>query len=89
MPRQTNSPQSRERRLRRLAQRLGLSVRKVASGRERGRFHLDPLEDEAPAYGKRRKESPTMTLDEVQARLEQLGGIDDGDDGDEGSGDPR
>lgn len=73
MPRQTNSPQSRERRLRRLAQRLGLEIRKVGSGRERGRFHLDPLDDETPAY-KRKTDSPSMTLDEVEARLESLMG---------------
>lgn len=72
MPRQTNSPASRERRLRRLAQRLGLSIRKVGSGRERGRYHLDPLEGALPAY-KRRKDEPSMTLDEVEDRLEKLG----------------
>lgn len=79
MPRQTNSPQSRERRLRRLAQRLGLEIRKVGSGRERGRFHLDPLGDETPAY-KRKNDTPSMTLDDVEARLEELlGGDADGD----------
>jgi len=70
MPRQTNSPQSRERRLRRLAQRQGLAIRKVGSGRERGRFHLDPLDSDVPAY--KRKDEPSMTLDEVEARLESL-----------------
>ncbi len=54
-------PQSRERRLRRLAQRLGLEIRKVGSGRERGRFHLDPLDADIPAY-KRKADSPSMTL---------------------------
>lgn len=80
MPRQTNSPQSRERRLRRLAQRVGLEIRKVGSGRERGRFHLDLLDAEIPVY-KRKNDSPSMTLDEVEARLEGLlgetGGSDD------------
>lgn len=71
MPRQTNSPNSRERRLRRLAQRLGLEIRKIGSGRERGRFHLDPLGADVPAY-KRKNETPSMTLDEVEQRLEEL-----------------
>jgi hypothetical protein len=72
MPRQTNSPQSRERRLRRLAQRVGLEIRKVGSGRERGRYHLDPLGTEVPAY--KRKDTPSMTLDDVEARLDELMG---------------
>jgi hypothetical protein len=83
MPRQTNSPQSRERRLRRLAQRVGLEIRKVGTGRERGRFHLDPLDTDIPAY-KRKNDSPSMTLDEVEARLDSLmGGASDRDDDDE------
>lgn len=80
MPRQTNSPNSRERRLRRLAQRVGLEIRKVGQGRERGRFHLDPLDTDVPAY-KRKPDAPSMTLDEVEAKLESLlsGDADDED----------
>ena len=81
MPRQTNSPQSRERRLRRRAQRLGLEIRKIGSGRERGRYHLDALGEDIPAY-KRKNETPSMTLDEVEARLDELSGSSSQDDED-------
>lgn len=73
MPRQTNSPQSRERRLRRRAQRVGLEIRKIGTGRERGRYHLDPLGGDVPAY-KRKPEAPSMTLDDVEARLDAMQG---------------
>lgn len=73
MPRQTNSPQSRERRLRRVAQRLGFEIRRIGSGRERGRYHLDPLGEDVPPH-KRKPAPPSMTLDDVEARLDALQG---------------
>lgn len=84
MPRQTNSPQSRERRLRRLAARLGLSIRKVGSGRERGLFHLETADAEPQPYSaKRPKSDPPITLDELEAEIEKrmasLGMRDDED----------
>jgi hypothetical protein len=72
MPRQTNSPASRERRLRRIAARKRLILRKVAEGRERGRFYMEP-EDAGP--WKRGQSAPTFTLDEIEAQLE--GHVDD------------
>ncbi len=66
MPRQTNSPASRERRLRRLATRKGLILRKVAEGREKGRFYMEP-EDAGP--WKRGTTVPTFTLDEIEDQL--------------------
>lgn len=68
MPRQTNSPASRERRLRRTAERKGLVLRKVAEGRDRGRFYVIAIDSEPPRRG-----SPppkTMTLEEAEALIE-------------------
>ncbi len=77
MPRQTNSPQSRERRLRRVAQRAGFSMRKVASGRERGLFYLDPAEEVAASPFRRVKTGKPLTLDEVEAALDAPGAESD------------
>jgi hypothetical protein len=68
MPRQTNSPASRERRLRRTALKKGLLLRKVAEGRERGRFYIVEVDSEPPKHG-----SPppkTMTLEEAEALID-------------------
>ncbi|RTL72905.1 MAG: hypothetical protein EKK41_02330 [Hyphomicrobiales bacterium] len=67
MPRQTNSPASRERRLRRIASRKGLVLRKVAEGLERGRFYVEP---EGAGPWKRGQKAPTFTLDEIAAQIE-------------------
>lgn len=66
MPRQTNSPASRERRLRRIAARKKLILRKVGEGRERGRFYIEP--EGAPPW-KRGQSVPTFTLDEIEAQI--------------------
>lgn len=69
MPRQTNSPASRERRLRRLAERKGLLLRKIAEGRERGRFYVVPIDAE-PATRRHAPARPTMTLEEAEALID-------------------
>ncbi|MDX2202348.1 MAG: hypothetical protein NW223_06350 [Hyphomicrobiaceae bacterium] len=67
MPRQTNTPASRERRLRRIAARKGLILRKVAEGRERGRFYVEP---EGAGPWKRGQTAATFTLDEIEAQID-------------------
>lgn len=68
MPRQTNSPASRERRLRRDAERKGLTVRKIASGRERGRFVIAPADTDTR---RGRGVAPrSLTLDEAEALVD-------------------
>jgi hypothetical protein len=67
MPRQTNSPASRERRLRRIAARKRLVLRKVAEGRERGRFYVEP--EGAPPWKRGQAAPVTFTLDEIEAQI--------------------
>lgn len=61
-----------------MAQRAGFSMRKVASGRERGLFYLDPADEVEASPFRRVKTGKPLTLDQVEAALEESG--TDGDD---------
>lgn len=53
-------------------------MRKVASGRERGLFYLDPADEVEASPFRRVKTGKPLTLDQVEAALEESG--TDGDD---------
>lgn len=67
-----------------MALRLGLSIRKVGSGRDRGLYHLEPADAEPQPYSLRKpKSAPPLTLDQIEAELESLAkaqGLEPGDD---------
>ena len=70
MPRQTNAPASRERRLRRAALRKGVVLRKVQEGREKGRFYLLHIAEDGSEPFRRGQDVKTFTLEEIEQQLD-------------------
>ena len=59
-------PAARERRMRRAAARMGLTVRKLDHGKERGRFELLDGENGAPTASPDRMHPTTFSLEEAE-----------------------
>jgi len=57
---------ARERRLRRLAERQGLSLRKLRRGQDRGRYLLVDPEFDAPMRSPDRRHSHSFSLEEAE-----------------------
>jgi hypothetical protein len=63
-------PAARERRLRRAAARIGLAVRKLDRGKERGRFQLLDPDFSTPRSSPDREHPTSFSLDEAEAFVE-------------------